>query len=412
MYAGISAAWDSLLRAGHTSYGYLEAWNAGARLSVDDGLGNQTTRLPMIIDGTNQVAVDSSAVMSSTVLGSRRSLTATLAVTPGLWDALEPAGTEIRAFVVVRHLSGVTETVPQGVFPIDVEKMGYGRDNSTLSITAPDRWNLVKNARFLAPRSSSVGVTNRAQIATLLTEALPAGLTVADTGSSTATVPVQTWDRDRDAAISDLAKAASLDVFFDRNGNPVIRDVPVLDPLHPVWTVDAGATGVLISADRERNRQKTFNVVVVDAPTTDGSAPFAPVVVWDNDPNSPTFAGPGAGVGGLSDLPAASSAGPFGQRPTYYSSPLLKTSGQATTAGQAILARVSGLAAQVTATSVPNAALDDGDTVLVRLPRLRRTDSAPVEVHLVDGFTVPLVPSRNPMPITTRSTRPDDVTDS
>lgn len=405
MYASLTSAFLPALRAGHTSYGYLEAWYGGEQVSVDDGLGNSTTRLPLLESGTNQVVVDAATP------GARRTLAATLAPVPGLWEALEPAGTELHAFVVVRYLNGVTETVPQGVFPIDVEKIGYG-PGGTLSLTAPDRWALIQDARFAAPRAADAGATNRVQIASLLTEALPSGLTVSDTGTSTATVPAQTWDRDRDQAVQALAKAASLDVFFDRNGIPVIRDVPVLNPSDPAWTIDQGPGGVLIDADRERNRQKTYNVVVVSPQQLNGDAPFAPVVVWDADSSSPTYAGPGAGVGGLTDLPDASEAGPFGQRFTFYSSPLLTTTGQAQAAGLTILARVTGLAAQLTLTSVPNAALDDGDTILVTLPPLRRPGDSVTEVHIVDGFTVPLVPSRNAMPVTTRSTRPDDVTDS
>jgi hypothetical protein len=63
----------------------------------------------------------------------------------------------------------------------------------------------------------------------------------------------------------------------------------------------------------------------------------------------------------------------------------------------------------MTLTSLPNAALDEGDTILVKLPAERRDLQPTLEMHLVDGFTVPLVPSTNDMPITTRSTRPDDL---
>jgi hypothetical protein len=411
MYAGISAAFLPSLRAGHTSYGYLEAWYGGVRLTVDDGAGNQTTRLPLEETGQNEVIVDATKIAGGKrslriTLSGRRTLNATLTPTPGLWKALSPVGTELHAYVVLRHPSGATETLPVGVFQVDTIRRTYG-PGGTIAITAPDRWMAIQNARFLTPRASTPGITNRQQIANLITEVLPAGTTVTDIATSTATVPHQTWDQYRDQAIEGLAAAAGLDVYFDRNGNPVIRDAPVLNPAAATWTVDSGDGGVMVTADRERNRQKTYNIIVVNGQSTSSTAPFATQYVWDNDSTSQTYCGPGTGAGPTA--PAPSAAGPFRQRPTFYTSPLLANTAQAIAAGRALLAETLGTAAQMTLTSLPNAALDEGDTILVKLPAERRDLPPTLEMHLVDGFTVPLVPSTNDMPITTRSTRPDDL---
>lgn len=395
MYAGISAQFLPALRGSHTAYGYMEAWRNGARVAMDDG----TTSLPILESGSNQVAVDASTP------GVRRTLSGTLAPAPGLFELLAPTGTELRAFVSLRYPTGAVETVPQGRFDVDSQKVGYGT-GGTLTLTAPDRWVRIQNARFLAPRASTPGATARAQIAALLLEALPAGTSVTDIATSTATVPAQTWDRDRDQAIQDLATAASLDVYFDRNGNPVIRDAPVLNPTAPAWTVDAGANGVLLDASRERNRQKVYNLVVVNGSQVNGVAPFPTQYVWDANPTSATFAGSGSGSGPTP--PSPSTAGPFGQRPYFYTSPLLANAAQAQAAGATILSRVVAMAAQLSLTSAHNPALDDGDTITVILPAGRRGLAQPIESHLVTGMTVPLVPSLNAMPITTRSTRPDD----
>jgi hypothetical protein len=399
-----TAAWPEILRTGGGWwYGYATATYAGEPIRVDDGDGGLTDHLPLHVDGSNEVPVDGSTP------GSRRTLTATLAPIPGLFDALARIGVELRAYSAVRYLDGSVESQPQGVFDVDVARTGYAA-NGSISLTGVDRWQRVVNGRFFKPRASAHGVTVRAQIATLLTEVLPAGTLVQDLATSTATVPAQTWDRDRDKAIQDLAAAASLDVFFDRNGGPVIRDAPLLAPLAPTFTIDASETGLLIDADRERSRQKTYNIVVVNGQAVDGSAPFATQYVWDNDPTSATYAGSGTGAG--SSPPAASTAGSMGQRPTFYSSPLLRNTTQAQAAGRTILQRVLGLEAQLTLSSVPVPMLDDGDTILVQLPGPDAQTKGVTEVHLVDAFTVPLVPHKNPMPITTRSTRPDDVTDS
>lgn len=398
MYAVSQKRLDVVRTGGGQWYGYVQAWLAGSRVTMPDG----STTLPLSSDGTNQVVVD------GTKPGQRRTLTVTCPGSDDLFDTLSQPGLELHAWTAVRYLDGSVDVEPQGWFDVDVTSMGYAA-NGTIQITAPDRWARVKNARFTSPRASTAGETVAQQITTLLTEVLPAGTAVSDTSTSTATVPSQTWDQNRDQAIQDLAVAASLDVYFDRNGGPVIRDVPVLNPTGAVFTIDASTTGVLISADRQRDRQKTYNVVVCHAQTTDGSVPFAPQVAWDNESASATYAGPGNGFGALTDLPSGSQAGPFGQRPTFYSSPLITTAAQAQAAATTILKRVTGLNAQLSLTSVPAPFLDDGDTILVKLVPDLPWEAQPVEVHLIDGFTVPLVQHKNPMPITTRSTRPDDV---
>lgn len=389
MYAGITAAYLPALRGPHQQYGYVEAWRSGVRLTFDG-----STRLPLL-DGT--VTVDGSTP------GVRRTLSATFPGSTGLWDFLSPIGTELRAYSAIRYPSGDEEAIPQGVFDIDVQNVGYA-SSGDIKVTAADRWVRVQRGRFLVPRASAAGATARAQIASLINQVMPTGIVTSDQATSTATVPNQTWEKDRAQAIQDVAKAASLDVYFDRNGAPVIRDAPVIDINNSVWTVDASETGVLIDANRQRDRQNTFNLVVVNASSNDGSPQFATVFCWDSNRLSPTYCGP-ADV--PTSPPSPSQAGPFGQRATYYSSSLLRNQAQAVKAGNTVLAKVSGLAAQLSLTNISNAALDDGDTITVQLPRERRDLLRPVETHIIDKLTVPLVPTKTAMTIDTRSTLAD-----
>jgi hypothetical protein len=390
MYA-VSDLWLDVLRYGGGQwYGFVEAWLGGERITLDDG----STHLPLKVDGQNEVRVDGSTP------GARRVLSITCPRLPGLWDALAPIGTELRAYTAM-NVAGSIEVVPQGVFDVDVQTLGYSASGD-LQITAPDRWAKIQRASFLAPRAATVGATNKAMIATLLTEVVGGSASVETT--STATVPAQTWDRNRAGAIQDLAAAASLDVFFDRSGTPIIRDVPTLQA-SGVWTVDAGPSGVMVSADRQRDRQRTYNIVVVTSSRNDGVAPFAPQYVWDNNPLSPMYAGSGSGASATP--PSAGTAGPFGQRPFFYDSPLLLNTTQARAAGATILAKVSGLAAQLSLSSVPNTALDDGDTIEVVFPRERWDRQRVAERHIVDSMTVPLVWHKKPLTISTRSTVAD-----
>lgn len=392
----VSAMYGEAIRTGGKQDGYVEAWYAGSLLTFTGPDGLPSTRLPLRSDGTNQVTVD------GTSDGPRRLISLALAPLPGLWDLLAPLGAELRAYTVLEYTHGEQEAVPQGVFGIDVQRMGYA-STGDLQITAPDRWQQIINAEFLTPRASDAGVSVRVQITTLINEVFPT-LGVVDTSTSTAQVPPQTWDRDRAKAIRDLAKSAALDVGFDRTGNPYIRDAPAL-AAGAVWLVDASATGVMIDADRERNRQHTYNMVKVSSPAnSEGGDLFAPVFVWDNNPDSPTYAGSGSGSGPVP--PDLGTAGPFRQRCYFYSSPLVTTSTQAAAAGASLLEKLTGLAAQLTLTAAPNPALDDGDTIQVVLPPERPDIPRPVERHMVDKLTVPLTP-KGAQSIYTRSTVAD-----
>lgn len=388
-----------LIRGSHIQFGMIRARRNGSVLALPgDGSLVVVDRTILPLTG-GEVAIDGATG------GARRTLSCTFAPWPGLFDLLAPTGVELIPYTVLQSPMGDRLFIQQGVFPIDSVRMGYAANGDIQVSNTPDRWSMVRNARFVVPRASGSGMLVRRQIALLLQEAIPGEVTVTDLSTTQATVPAQTWDRDRDKAIEDMAEAASLDVFFDRYGQPVIRDAPRLSNA-PVWLVDASASGVLIDADRERNRQKTFNLVVVTSSKNDGTAPFDPVFVWDNDPTSPTYAGP-------DPINRPDLAGPFGVRPTFLSSPLIRDTAQAQVAGQTTLDRVRGLAAQLDLTTVPHPGLEDGDVLTVQLPQERYDMPRPIETHLIDTVTIPLAPSKgNPQKIGTRSTRPDTVSDS
>ncbi len=366
MYA-VSDTFLAALRNPHSVVVTVEAWRSGSLVASD---------LP--VEG-GQVTVDSGSRV-------RRKLDLTLAPETALWDTLAPVGTELRVRRGIRYPNGETETVPLGVFDVDVQRLGY-TPGGRLALTAPDRWVRVQRAQFETPTKPTAGTRISAEIARLVTQAV--NVTPSNTASSTVNVPAVIWERDRDEAIGQLGKSIGAEAFFNPDGNVVIRDVPTLaNPA--VWLVDASASGVLLAADRERNRQRTYNVVIVASDRTDGQAPFAPQTVADNDTTSPTYVG-----------------GPFGRVPYFFTSPLLTSAAQATAAGTTLLNRVRGLAAQLALESVVNPALDGGDVINVLLPPERADLPRPVERHIIDALTVPLTVDGT-QSITTRSTRPDE----
>lgn len=379
---------------------------------------------PVVVDGvplklpilSGDITVD----MSSRI---RRTLSMTTPNSDDVWNALAPYGVELRVFYSIKMTNARTIDVPVGVFVVDAQSVDYG-PAGVMTITANDRWTHVQRADFEQVKQTSGNAV--ASIIDLVLEAFTSdtsdvltpmfSIVNGDTGQTVSGedwsanqasalgvlktygtwkfhAPSALWTSNRDDAIYQLSKAASVDVFFDPNGELTIRTFPTLVAgTHPVWRVDAGASGIQLSAQRTRDRSKTFNVICVRPSSSGGTAPFPLVVVEDRDPQSPTFAG-----------------GPFGRVVYQYSNSLILTAKQATAAGQILLDRYRALAAQLTLTSIVNPMLDAGDCIGAILPR-KRGLSLQVERHIVESLTVPLT-ADGTQSITTRSTRPADEDD-
>jgi hypothetical protein len=168
-------------------------------------------------------------------------------------------------------------------------------------------------------------------------------------------------------AVHELALAAAAETYFDGEGNYVF-DQPA-GTLDPVWTVDTGQNGVMISADESLSRTGVFNGVLVQGQNTATDAPVSSLVV-DNDASSPTVWG-----------------GPFGKVARIEQSAAVQTTQQATDAATAILNRRLTLQRAITVTQAPNPALEAGDVVVVVFPDGRQ------ETHLVNSVTVDLGPA-------------------
>lgn len=306
--------------------------------------------------------------------------------TQDLFDLLEPTGTQLKVRSVLHYPNQASvEVVPMGVFDIDAERMGYGR-SGTLALSASDKWVLIQRAGFVTPFASTPGIAITEQIAVLIRGALGVTEPVVITATSTALMGKVVWPEDRDKAIVELAESIGAWVFFDRNGVATIADLPT-GPGNPVCEITDGEQGVFLDGARSRDRAKTRNIVVVTPEKVDGTPLFAPVVLQDNDPASPTYVG-----------------GPFGPAPYRYSSPLLRNGAQATKAGAALLHRKKGLNAQLTMSVARNHALDSLDTVRVRLPKVRWDKPRAVELHMLDRVVHPLT-AKSAQSIDTRATR-------
>lgn len=380
----VSELYGQAIRSGHTAFTTCAAYLGGnVIVGAED--------LPIDVNG-------GSSVTDTSAPGVRRTLDLELLPQPGLFELLRPAGVVLRPYSVVKTTNGF-ESIPMGVFDIDSPSRGYGKDAS-IKVSGSDKWGRIQRADFLYPSSSQPGVSVIDTIAYLIRTALGFGEPVNVTATSTAAVGALVWDTDRSKAIMDLAESIGAWVYFDRDGVATIADLPTTASSKTAWTVDASPSGVLLSAQRSADRSKTRNVVVVNSEKVDGTALFGPQIVWDNDPNSPTYAG--------TDPPNATNVGPFGIAVEKYSSPLLQTADQAIAAGKTILARLTGLNGTLSLTASRNHALDSLDTVDVLLPQDRYDLPRTVERHLVDKVVHPLTPG-GAQSIETRQIRTDSL---
>lgn len=312
----------------------------------------------------------------------RRTATVTVA-DPSLWpanplDILSPFGAELLVEYGVVISRTRTEWIPliRGVISEADRARSFQASDGVVSLTLSDRSIKVAEDRFDAPTQTVSGATTVAEITRLIQQTLPTA-TVIDKTGSTQVAAVMEIERERWAdGIEKLADSLGAEVFCDPTGNFVIRYQPQITDA-TVWEIKSGPGGILVRKDEKLTRDTVYNRVVATGERVDGTPPVRDGVS-DTDPLSPTFYG-----------------GSFGRKPRFYSSPLLTTTGQCTTAATAILARAKGIQASVTIQSITNPALDAGDVIRV-------VDQGRTQTHIIDRVTIPLSVTETQQ-ITTRS---------
>jgi hypothetical protein len=322
-----------------------------------------TGRLPIL---GGDVTVDATADVQATL-----DLT-TLYPWPGsATDPGTPYGQEIYVERGVEYGVGTTEWVGLGYFRIDSVEQS-GRPDGSIRIAGSDRMAKVRDARAWQPEQFGVGASVGALIDQVVQEALPAGQTlvsVYDWPAYADTIgTVQILAEDRLAFLRDVVASRGKVAYWDYAGRLQVKNAPSATT-RPVWTVNRGAGGVLVSVNRKISRDGVYNAVVARGDAT-GELPPVQGIAYDTTPSSPTYW-----------------AGPFGLVPRFYSSSFITTQTQAQSAAASILARSTGLPYTVSFESVPNPALEVYDVVTLLYSG---TDGA--EAHIVDRITYALTP--------------------
>ena len=324
--------------------------------------------------GTLEIPISGGGAKSDAKSQVRR--TASTSTNLSLWprdpkSVLRPTGTEIQIDYGIVLPGGRKEWIPviRGLLT-DATRARPIPNAGSFPLKLVDRAKRVAEDRFTAPTQTVAGALTVVEIRRLIQETLGTGVQVIDKTGSVHVAPVLDIERERWAdGVERLADSIAAEVFFDPEGNAIIRPQPQITDQY-VWRIASGAGGNLLSKEDSLSRESVYNGVVVVGERTDGTPPVT-ATVWDTDPTSPTYY-----------------LGPFGRKPRFYSNPQLTTVPQCQAAGAAMLARVKGLNSKVKFTSLVNPALEAGDVVLLD----DITDGVVPELHILDVVEVPFGP--------------------
>lgn len=253
-----------------------------------------------------------------------------------------------------------------------------------MSVTAYDDSRTISRNQLTVPWIVASGTNYGDAIIALCQDRLP-GLQ-ANAHAVTDLTPQLIVDTESDPwqTVTDWAAACGSEVYIDRNGLLTIADEPDPETDAVVWTYDDGSTNqnaVLLSVSRTMSDEPGYNGVVLSSESSTLQAPIR-VEIWDDDPNSPTYA-----------------LGDYGRVPKFVTNPYVVEMTQAARAAYAELLKTIGGTEQLDFGIIPNPAHEAGDLVRVIRP-LSRTD----QTSIIDSFTIPLAVS-DAMTIKTRERR-------
>jgi len=334
--------------------------------------------------GTDPTGTEVDIIDGSVVLDGAADVRSALDLTTdgtGLWpdqasDLFAPYGNEIFIRRGIEYGNGTIEWCSLGYFRIQTPEQDEPVDGP-IRITGMDRMQAIIDGRLIAPIQFTAATTYGTVVSQLITAVYPsATIQWDDATDATAVGRALIAEETRFEFLDDLIASVGKIWYWDHRGILVITAPP--STTTPVWEVNAGQDGVLVSSSRKLSREGVFNAVVASGEATDTATPARAVAI-DNNPASPTYY-----------------YGRFGPVPRYYTSPFLTTDAQALSAAQSLLQQNLGLPYNVEFKSSPNPALEPYDPVQIRF-----ATSTGTEIHVCDRITIPLT-EREPLTVTTR----------
>ncbi|MFD5566658.1 DUF5047 domain-containing protein [Streptomyces cadmiisoli] len=278
-------------------------------------------------------------------------------------DQLATYGARLRISRGVDYGDGSSELVPLGVFRLDSVDGDVSEGPATLQ--GKDLSAIVQDDKFTTPYTATGTVV--AAVTALIQRSIPDAAVISlivNTGIGRRTFEIES---DPWAAVQEIAAAAGAECYANADGEFVIATLPDLLTTDPVWAIEATEGGVYISGNRAMTSDGVHNGVMARGENASENSPPVSYLAVDNDPNSPTYW-----------------SGPYGRRPTFYSSSTLTTTGACQQAAVLKLAQAKAPNASGDISSLPNPALEPGDVL-----RVRHEDGSR-ELHQAAAFTVPL----------------------
>lgn len=351
-----------------TSGSHVAAFQAKVLETYQDGDDPEGEEIPIL---GGDVSLDATAdIMGNLTLSTSGD---------GTWpqrasDLLAPFGNE----VFVRrgiNTNGITTWVSLGYYRFQTPKQGSAPDGN-IDITGYDRMSGIIIARLLAPRSYASNRTVHSVFEELVREVYPEATIIFDDPEVEFAQLGRLIESDdsRYGMLKEVADSFGKIMYWDTSGYLRIETAP--DPEVPRWLFAAGRRGgVLIDSSRTLSTEGMYNCVVVTGEGAGGGTGSgedgepAPVraVVFDNNPNSPTYF-----------------YGRFGPVPKFYSSPLITTYAQAVQTGVLMLRRSLGFPYNADFTISPNPAVRPWDPARIVLKDGSR------KIHVINTIKVPL----------------------
>ncbi len=242
---------------------------------------------------------------------------------------------------------------------------------ATVSTNAYDLSARIARARWEDPYQIAAGTGLAAALTALLADRWPFVSMAIDAALVTDVIGAQVVfddgaDSDPWADAVSLAADHGWVLYFDTAGVARLSSAPSLDERLSVFTFAAGEASITTERQRSSPLESVYNGVIVSGEGSDLEVPVRGEA-WDATPGSPTYY-----------------LGPFGKSPTFYSSPLITTAGQAQAAAETRLAGVLGRSENLVWSSLVHPGLEPLDVVTVQ------AGDGTARAYILDALTIPL----------------------
>lgn len=261
-------------------------------------------------------------------------------------DILAPFGTRVTVELGLELLDGSISYVPYGVYEISASRVKVDPDKRSIDVSLSDISGRVDRYRFESPYTVASGSDLADMVNEVIANRTGVVPGVVDTGSTLGAA--RTFGLESGTGpwkeLIDVLDGFSRTAWYDRSGSIVIGSIDAdPDSAYPIGSLAS------LSVDFD---DLPPNVIVVRGEKQGDDAPVQAVVI-DDEPSSPTYAGPEGSPG----------TSPYGRVTQFYSSPLVTTTSQATSAARTILNRYKGQGATYALTCPYDPTVDAGDVI-------------------------------------------------